>query len=190
MREDQDTILEFTGKIQELQNEINCINDSRDFQDAESVRSGHSHVTSQPVSFPPHPVPGGMLSCSIGMPSSKDGLPSIWDTHGTSGNVFASPAASSAALYPQELNPWSSHNVGTNSLITGQGRMRIKHQFRIRDPSPDRQPKIQSSLVREIIQRIFKDLWGRPTSTADFGSSFRQIHHTSNVCLLEDEIQD
>ena len=51
--EDQDTILELTGKIQELQNEINCINDSRDFQDAESVRSGHSHVATQPVSFPP-----------------------------------------------------------------------------------------------------------------------------------------
>ena len=33
--EDQDTILELTGKIQELQNEINCMNDSRDFQDAE-----------------------------------------------------------------------------------------------------------------------------------------------------------
>ena len=48
--EDQDTILELTGKIQDLQNEINCMNDSRDFQDAESVRSGHSHVTSQPVS--------------------------------------------------------------------------------------------------------------------------------------------
>ena len=44
--EDQDTILELIGKIQELQNEINCMNDSRDFQDAESVRSGHSHVTS------------------------------------------------------------------------------------------------------------------------------------------------
>ena len=65
--EDQDTILELTGKIQELQNEINCMNDSRDFQDAESVRSGHSHVTSQPVSFPPHPIPGGMPSRSIGM---------------------------------------------------------------------------------------------------------------------------
>ena len=38
--EDQDTILELTGKTQELQNEINCMNDSRDFQDAESVRSG------------------------------------------------------------------------------------------------------------------------------------------------------
>ena len=32
--------------------------------------------------------------------------------------------------------------------------MRIKHQFRIRDASPDRQPKIQSSLVRENFQRI------------------------------------
>ena len=60
--EDQDTILERAGKVQELQNEINCMNDSRDFQDAESVRSGHSHVTSQPVSFPPRPIPGGMLS--------------------------------------------------------------------------------------------------------------------------------
>ena len=29
--EDQDTILELTGKIQELQNEINCMNDSGDF---------------------------------------------------------------------------------------------------------------------------------------------------------------
>ena len=70
--EDRDTILELTGKIQELQNEINCMNDSRDFQDAESVRSGHSHVASQPVSFPPHPVHGGMPSRSIGMPSRKN----------------------------------------------------------------------------------------------------------------------
>ena len=29
-------------------------------KNAESIRSGNSHVTSQPVSFPPHPVPGGM----------------------------------------------------------------------------------------------------------------------------------
>ena len=64
------------------------MNDSRDFQDAESVRSGQSHVASQPVSFPPHPVPGGMLSRSLGMPSRKNGPPNIWDTHGISGNVF------------------------------------------------------------------------------------------------------
>ena len=84
------------------------MNDSRDFQDAESVRSGHSLVTSQPVSFPPHPIPGGMLSRSIGMPSRREGPPNIWDTHGISGNVFAGPVVSSTAPYPQELNPWSS----------------------------------------------------------------------------------
>ena len=33
--EDQDTIFELTCKIQELHNEINCMNDSRDFQHAE-----------------------------------------------------------------------------------------------------------------------------------------------------------
>ena len=34
--EDQNTILELSGRIQELQNEENCKNDSKDFQDAES----------------------------------------------------------------------------------------------------------------------------------------------------------
>ena len=52
--EDQDTIWELSGRIQDLQNEINCMSDSKEFQDAESIRSGNSHVTSRPVSFPPH----------------------------------------------------------------------------------------------------------------------------------------
>ena len=37
--EDQNTIMELSGRLQELQNEVNCMNDSKDFQDAESVRS-------------------------------------------------------------------------------------------------------------------------------------------------------
>ena len=151
---DRDTILELTSKIQELQNEINCMNDSRDFQDAESVRSGHSHVTSQPVFFAPHPVPGGMPNRSIGMPSRKDGPPSICDTHGISGNVFANPAASSSAAYPQELNPWSS-NISKHASPHVMS-VKAKQKFRIRDASQDRQPEIQSSLVRETFQRIME----------------------------------
>ena len=50
--EDQDTVNELTARIQELQNQVNCLNDSRDFKDAESVRSGQSHVTSQPAFSP------------------------------------------------------------------------------------------------------------------------------------------
>ena len=44
--ENQDTSLGLTARIQELQNEVNCMNDSRVFKDAESVRSGPSHVPS------------------------------------------------------------------------------------------------------------------------------------------------
>ena len=46
--EDQDTIMELSGRVQELQNEVNCMNDSKD---SESVRGGNSHVTSQPMFF-------------------------------------------------------------------------------------------------------------------------------------------
>ena len=104
--EDQNTIMELSGRVQELQNEVNCMNDSKDFQDAESIRSGNSLVTSRPVSFPPHPIAEGMLRPSFVSPSRKEGPPSIWDTHGISGNGFANPHASSSAPYPQELNPW------------------------------------------------------------------------------------
>ena len=43
--EDSNTILELDQRVRELQNEVNCMNASKDFQDAESVRSGNSHVT-------------------------------------------------------------------------------------------------------------------------------------------------
>ena len=52
--EDQHAIMELSGRLQELQNEVSCMNDSKDFQDAESVRSGNSHVTSQQGVFLKH----------------------------------------------------------------------------------------------------------------------------------------
>ena len=184
MVEDRDTILELTGKIQELQNEINCMNDSRDFQDAESVRSGHSHVASQLVSFPPHPVPGGMLSRSLGMPSRKNGPPSIWDTHGISGNVFANPAASSSAPYPQELNPWSSISEHIHSSHAGKS----ENQTPVQDQRCQSGPSARNSVIP--VTEIFQRIRDRPTTTADLRSSFRQILHASNIRLLEDKIQD
>ena len=142
--EDQDTILELTGKIQELQNEINCMNDSRDFQDAESVRSGNSHVTSRPVSFPPHPILGGMLRHSFLTPSSREGPPSIWDTRGTSGNFFANPTASSSAPYPQELNPWSSRTEEPLHSSTVEKRERKTQD---QDPRCQSGPSAKSSVI-------------------------------------------
>ena len=106
--EDQNILLGLSGRIQELQNEINCMSDSKAFQDAQSVHSGNSRVTSRPVSFPPHPISEGMLRHSFGVPSRREGPPSIWDTHGISGNFFANPDVSLSAPYPQELNQWNS----------------------------------------------------------------------------------
>ena len=87
--ENQDTILELTARIQELQNEVNCMN-------------GQSHVTSQPVFFP-------LVRDLVGTPSRNDKPPDIWDTQGVSGNVFVNPTASSSSLYPQVFNPWFSN---------------------------------------------------------------------------------
>ena len=58
--------------------------------------------------FPKHPIPEGMLRHSFVSPRCKQGPPSIWDTHGISGNVFVSPDALSSASYPQELHQLNS----------------------------------------------------------------------------------
>ena len=63
--ENQDTIHELTARIQELQNEVHCLNDLRDFKDAESVLSGLSHFPSQPALLPPFRDLGGMPSRSV-----------------------------------------------------------------------------------------------------------------------------
>ena len=162
--EDQDTILELTGRIQDLLNEINCMNDSKEFQDAESVRSGNSRVTSQPVSFPPHPIPGGMLRGSIGMPRGREGPPSIWDTHGISGNVFADPVASSSAPYPQELNPWSS---GKAEPIHSSTAEKGEKQTPVQDQRCQSGPSAKSSVIPSEGDSL-KNLV--PTTTADFRS--------------------
>ena len=68
-----------------------------------------------------------------------------------------------------------------------RGRMRIKHQFRIRDASPDRQPKIQSSSVEETLQRIM----GQTNNDCRFPIFISTSSlHQPNVSLLEDEIQE
>ena len=172
--EDRETILELTGKIQELQNEINCMSDSRHFQDAESVRSGHSHVASQPVSFPPYPVLGGMLSRSLEMPSRKNGPPSIWDTHGISGNVFANPTASSSAPYPQELNP-SSSNISEHT----SPHVMSENQTPVQDQRCQSRPSARNSVISS-----------EGDFSKNYGADQQRLQISDLHCLLEDKIQD
>ena len=119
--EDQNTIKEVSGRLQELQNEINFMNDSKDFQDAESVRSGNSHVTSQPGVFPRHPPFEGMLKPAFISQRQNEEPPNIRDTSDISGNVFAHPQASSSAPYPQQLNPWNTTIEEPLHMFTATG---------------------------------------------------------------------
>ena len=60
LRESHATIQELTSQIQGLQERMNCMSDSREFQDVESICSGKlSHVPSQPAVVP---SPRSMLS--------------------------------------------------------------------------------------------------------------------------------
>ena len=109
--ENQKTIMDLSGRLQELQNEVNLMNDSKDFMDAESTCSGNPHVTIPPGLFPKHPPFEGMLRPLYSSQRQDEEPPNIWDTSGISGNVFANPQASSSAPYSQELNsskwnPW------------------------------------------------------------------------------------
>ena len=123
-------------------------------QDADSIRSGNSQVTCRPVSFPPHPIHEGMLSRSFGVPSRREGPPSIWDTRGISGNVFLQIQM----RHHQHLilKTWINGVHRSRSRFIHPQWKRVKGEYKItsRDASLDRQPKIQSSSVEETIQRI------------------------------------
>ena len=100
--EDQKIIMELSGRLQEIQNEVNCSNDSKDFMDDESICSGNSHGTSPPGLLPRHPPFEGMLRPSFISQRQTKEPPNIRDASGISGNVFAHPQTSSSAPYPQE----------------------------------------------------------------------------------------
>ena len=51
-------------------------------------------------------------------------------------------------------------------------------------------PRPSSTTLATPSQTLLTASRCRPTTTADFGSSFRQIPYTSHICLLEEKIQD
>ena len=166
--EDHKIIMELSGRLQELQNEVNCMNDSKDFMDAESICSGNPHVTSPPGLFPRHPPFVGMLKPAFISQRQNEEPPNIRDTSGISGNVFAHPHASSPAPYPQELN--STWKKTIEEPIYMSIAEKWKTRARLRSEMPVRTVSQKFSHLQS--RRLFKELSGRPTTTADFGSYF------------------
>ena len=144
------------------------------------------HVTSRPVSFPPHPIPEGMLRHSFVTPSRKEGPPSIWDTHGISGNVFANPLASPSAAYPQELNQWETTIEEPFQTSTAEKSERPEQNRDLRCQSG---PSAKDSVI-----------FSGGDSSKNYGADqqrlqisdlhFDKFPTPAIFCLLEDKVQD
>ena len=80
LRENHETIQQFTSQFQQMQEQMNSMNDSGDFQDVESNYSGRfCHVSSQPAMIPSS---RSLLSSDKGLPLDK------WNQSGLQENVF------------------------------------------------------------------------------------------------------
>ena len=106
--EDQDTVLELTGKIQELQNEINF------WVVQEILKMLNQYSVDNPTSpviqcFPTCPRSWYNTKPSSGNVEPQRRAAKYWGHAWYIGKRFANPMASSSAPIPQESNPWISN---------------------------------------------------------------------------------
>ena len=174
-----------------------------------------------------------MPSRSFGVSSRREGPPSIWDTHGISGNVFVHLDVSSSAPCPQELDQWSSsieeslHSStverserqkqnqdlrcqsgpsAKNSLIFSGDSSKNSEQtnndcrFRIFVSTNSlHQPRFlagrKDSRLRNVLEvELVDSVDDLKSSSSTRGLSMPNFEVlgpcTSNLCLLEDKVQD
>ena len=153
--EDQNTIMELTGRVQELQNELNCVNDSKDFQDAESVRSG---IPTLPVNwcYSLHIL---FLKGCWGLLSNRRAAKKgrhAFGRHMVNRETFLQIHVHLHQLLI--LENWIHGGKSLRSRFISLQRRKVKDQNKIEiwDASLDRQPKIQTSSVEETLQRIME----------------------------------
>ena len=72
-------------------------------------------------------------------------------------------------------------------MSTAGEKCKDQNKIKIRDASLDRQPKIQPSSVEETLQRIMEQT---NNDCRFLTSTLTSFPFTSNLCLLEDQVQD
>ena len=139
---------ELPSQIQELQERMSYMNDSRECQDVESICSGRlSHVLSQRAVVP---SPCGMLSRETSLRADT------WNLPGTTGNVFDSPRAvidSSSTPYQGMLHSW-------NQSATDENPVRERYKC-IEEKEPQRPVSIwevRSTAVQRLLERYLHQI--------------------------------
>ena len=183
--EDQDTILELSGRIQALQNEINCMSDSTEFQDAESIRSGNSHVTSQPMLFPKHPILEGLLRPSFVSPRRKEGR-QIFGTHMVHRETFLQSTGFLYSSLSSRIESMEFVNWGAAPFIHSGKEWKARTRSRSEMPAWTVSQKFSHLQWR----RLFKELMGADQQRLQISDlPVWQDPYASNLRLLEDKIQ-
>ena len=101
-----------------------------------------------------HPDPAGMLSHSLGLPSRREGPPSIWDTHGMSGKRFCKSRCVFISTISPRIASMEFIDRRAAPFVHSGEKVKGKNKIKIWDASLGRQPKIQPSSVEETLQRI------------------------------------
>ena len=129
----------------------------------------------------------GMLRHSFVSPRRKEGPPSIWDTHGIWGNVFCKSTCIFIGSLSSRIESMEFVNrrVASNAFTAEKSERPEQNQ----DLRCQSGPSAKDSVIFSGGDSS-KELWGRPTTTAGFGSSFWQVPYASNLCLLEDKVQN
>ena len=143
-----ETIQKLTSQLQEMQDQMNSTNDSGEFQEVAWNHSGKlAYVSSQLA----------MIPSSRSMVSRDKRLPrDTWNTSGLQENVFGNQFSTfDSPRFPQRISSddvqeeWESNTSSGSEMPVRTVSQKFSHlQWR----------------------RLFKELWSRPTTTADFGS--------------------
>ena len=163
------------------------------FQDAESVRNGQVPIYQSTSVFPQT-----SRSWWIAKPFSGIAELQKWAAKHLGHMVHLETFLKIQPRLLQHLirKNWI-HGVLTCRKQFTHQRRRMKHHFRIRDASPNRQPKLQSSLLREDLQRNVcatetagprSSFWQLPcTSCQEYISNFRKL--AAKIVCLQHECQ-
>ena len=116
LRENHKTLQQLTSQLQQIQEQMNSTNDSGDFQDVESNKSGRlSHVSSQPAMIPSS---RSMLIRDKRMPLDT------WNQSGLQENVFGNQFSmcDSSRNHPRRIQ---SEAGRTKTIHTSEDRLNL-----------------------------------------------------------------
>ena len=118
--------------------------------------------------------------------AAKKGRQAFLGTHGFSGNVFFKSTCIFISSLSSRTESMGDNYWRTNSHVYSGEKWKARTKSRSEMPVRTGGQRFSHLQWR----RLFKELWCRPTTTADFGSPLWQVPYASNLCLLEDKVQD